>query len=117
MDHLIYGLFQGDLLKDEKILWTGQPDPRRFFTGADVFLIPFSLLWGGFAIFWEMLVMDNGDLFSMLFGIPFVVIGTEFLGWGRQVSTGAVIFYDIKDANTVYDLVHDVRYEKEPEEF
>lgn len=35
-------LFQEDLLKDEKILWTGQPETTVLFTGADVFLVPFS---------------------------------------------------------------------------
>ena len=51
-----YGLdlaqnFQPDLLREEKVVWAGQPDPRFRFSGGDIFLVPFSLLWAGFALF------------------------------------------------------------------
>ena len=46
-------VFQSELLQGEKILWVGQPDPSVHFAKADAFLIPFSILWGGFALFWE----------------------------------------------------------------
>jgi hypothetical protein len=73
----------------ERILWTGQPDPRRLFGPKDLFLVPFSLMWGGFAIFWEGLVLfgmasgsDGPPIFFVLWGIPFVLIGQYFI-WGR----------------------------------
>jgi len=44
---------QPKVLSGESILWTGQPDTRVVFHKEDLFLIPFSLLWGSFAIFWE----------------------------------------------------------------
>jgi hypothetical protein len=72
----------------ERILWTGQPDPRRLVSSKDYFLIPFSLLWGGFAIVWEggvLLTMagaNGAPIFFALWGIPFVVVGQFFI-WGR----------------------------------
>jgi hypothetical protein len=82
-------LFKPDLQKDEKILWSGQPEPQ-WFTAGDFFLIPFSLLWGGFAYSWEGSVLQiyltnpkaGGALFMVFWGIPFVVIGTYFM-FGR----------------------------------
>ena len=44
----------------EGLLWTGSPNPNRLFSGKDFFLIPFSLMWGGFAIFWEGSVLAFG---------------------------------------------------------
>jgi hypothetical protein len=90
-----YGLnlaqtFQPDLFSDEKVAWAGQPDARFRFSSGDVFLVPFSLLWGGFALFWEAGVLGvlggNGPaptLFA-LWGIPFVLVG-QYIIWGRFV--------------------------------
>ena len=82
--------FQSYLLSDERILWTGQPDPSRLVSSKDFFLIPFSLMWGGFAIVWEggvlLTMVGSGShgapIFFALWGIPFVVVGQYFV-WGR----------------------------------
>ena len=73
----------------ERILWTGQPDPRRLFGLKDLFLVPFSLMWAGFAIFWEGLVLfgmasssGGPPVFFVFWGIPFVLVGQYFI-WGR----------------------------------
>jgi hypothetical protein len=47
--HTARELFEGDLLRDEEILWYGKPDPQALFSRADFALIPFSILWAGFA--------------------------------------------------------------------
>jgi hypothetical protein len=89
--------FGPDLLPGERVLWTGQPDPSVLFSPADRFLVPFSLLWGGFSFFWEAMVIasllqgedrsgNGGSLWMFVFfGIPFVVIGFYFIV-GRFVA-------------------------------
>jgi hypothetical protein len=59
----------------EQIEWVGRPDPSKHFTRADVFLVPFTILWGGFAMVWESAAIFSGSPFFMVFGIPFVFVG------------------------------------------
>jgi len=41
------GSFSGQLLSGERIQWSGAPRQGWLFTGRDIFLIPFSLVWCG----------------------------------------------------------------------
>jgi hypothetical protein len=66
---------ENELMKGERLLWSGRPDPKRLFARSDAFVIPFSLLWGSFAIFWEISVIREGWSFGVIWGIPFVAIG------------------------------------------
>lgn len=91
----IQQLLQSDLLPDEKIVWSGQPVAKTF-TRADGFLVPFSVLWGGFAIFWEFgAVRAGAPGFFALFGIPFVLIGLYFI-------FGRFIYKNYKKKHTYY---------------
>lgn len=88
MSSLSTSTVERELRPDERLLWKGRPRGGIMFRGSDVFLIPFSLLWGGFVIFWEftalfMMPKNNpaGWLFP-LFGVPFVLAGL-YIVFGR----------------------------------
>lgn len=60
----------------EVLLWEGAPKPGIHFQRSDLFAIPFSLLWCGFAIFWEASVIAaGGPLLFKIWGVPFVLMG------------------------------------------
>jgi hypothetical protein len=85
-----------ELVAGEQLRWSGQPLAGVRFQAADVLLVPFSLLWGGFAIFWEAeAVLHGAPLLFQLWGIPFVCVGL-YLILGR-------FFYDAwRRSHTVY---------------
>lgn len=82
--------------KNEHLLWTGKPKSGIIFAPVDIILIPFSMLWCGFAIFWVVMVSQKNVLFG-LFGVPFVIIGLIFV-FGRFII-------DFKQRkNTIYGI-------------
>lgn len=79
---------QPELMSGESVIWADKPKVGVVFHKQDGLLIPFSLLWGGFAIFWEAGVSGwwglggRPSLFMIAWGIPFVLVG-QYLIWGR----------------------------------
>jgi hypothetical protein len=80
-----------ELDREERVLWSGMPRQGFALHGSDVFLIPFSIFWAGFAFVWEaiaifMLLQNPGqDPFMCIFpifGLPFVMVGVYLL-FGR----------------------------------
>lgn len=92
-------IFKNDLLEGEEILWSGQPE-NKIFSSSDMFLIPFSLFWGGFAILWETIAIVSGaPIFFCIFGIPFVLVGF-YLMFGRFITKM------IKNKHTYYAVTN-----------
>lgn len=98
-------VFRPYLLPGERVLWSGQPKQGLAFSRRDTFLIPFSLMWGGFAIFWNAGVWggfgsgEAAPFFFRLWGLPFLVIGL-YLILGRFFHDAEIrkgLFYAVTD--------------------
>jgi hypothetical protein len=75
--------FADRLLPNERVVWTGKPATGLRLSKRDIFLIPFSLLWCGFAVFWEWSVLKTpAPVFMAVWGGVFVLAGL-FVTVGR----------------------------------
>ena len=89
------------LTSGERILWADKPKPGLALQGGDIFAIPFSIFWTGFACFWMWGAYQSGaPIFFMLFGLPFVAIGMYML-------VGRFFFDAYQRARTVYGLTEE----------
>lgn len=93
--------FRPQLGTHERLVWAGRPKTGILFRPSDKFLIPFSLFFGGIAIFWETMAFVTGaPLFFKLWGLPFVIIGLYLM-------VGRFVLDAWKRANTVYGLTNE----------
>lgn len=93
-------LLRSELSMDERIVWSDIPKQGIMLRGPDAIMIPFSIMWCGFAIFWEIAVLTTeAPFFFKLWGIPFVLVGLHLV-FGR-------FFFDSKKrAGTIYGLTN-----------
>lgn len=76
MDYTDYSFATPLITAGEQILWKGVPGKGHLFLPSDLFMVPFSILWCGFAFFWEFGVISSGaPFFFALFGLPFIGVG------------------------------------------
>ena len=77
-----------ELSSGERVLWRGRPRGGLRLRSTDIYFIPFTLFWGGFAVFWEAMALfkvpknNAPGLLFQIFGIPFVLFGL-YLIFGR----------------------------------
>ena len=99
-DYIDNNIFRQYLTQDEYVVWSGKPERIRLFTLSDIFLVPFSIMWCGFAVFWEYQVIhSNAPRFLTLWGIPFIIVGI-YIVFGRFVTR----YITLK--NTVYAVTN-----------
>jgi len=99
----------------EKLLWSGMPAGGIRPGPQDAMLIPFSIAWTSFSVFWEIMVcrglsldlsvQSGGWLSWMLpiWGIPFILIGLYLL-FGRywvDAKRRENTFYGISDDRVI----------------
>jgi hypothetical protein len=76
-------LIRNRLLSGERIVWSGRPGQGLILSPRDTLLIPFSLVWCGFAVFWTVGASSMGaPSFFDLWGAMFICIGLYFV-FGR----------------------------------
>ncbi|MBQ8504062.1 MAG: hypothetical protein IJ491_07285 [Clostridia bacterium] len=75
------------LTQDERILWKGKPEKGQILHKQDIIMIPFSIFWLGFSVFWEIgALKSGGSLFFALWGLPFIAVGLYLL-IGRHIQS------------------------------
>ena len=93
-----------ELASGEKLAWTGQPRPGLRLRSSDVIMVPFSLMWAGFAFFWELsAIRSGGSAFFVLWGVPFVLMGV-YVTVGRFFADArqrARTYYGLTDQRVV----------------
>jgi hypothetical protein len=67
----------------EELIWAGRPKSGLALRSSDAIMIPFSIVWCGFSIFWVVMAYSmDAPIPFVLFGVPFVFIGL-YLVFGR----------------------------------
>src|SRR5690242_9223926 len=107
---------QAELAPGEKLVWLGQPRPRRSML-AGLPIVLFGIPWTAFAVFWVALAFGIGanakrrgaggippwlDLCFPLFGLPFIGIGLGMLSapyWIRRAA--AKTCYAVTDRRAI----------------
>jgi hypothetical protein len=90
--------FARELRSDERLLWYGQPATGLRLQPADALVIPFSILWAGFAVFWETgVIATDAPILFKLFGVPFVIAGA-------YITVGRFFFDAYRRSRIAYAL-------------
>lgn len=104
MNQTYENMLKDMLQKGESILWTDSPEPGLHLQRGDGFMIPFSILWCGFVLFWELSVLRAGVLPMAIFGLVFIAMGF-YLAIGRYIHAAycaSRTLYAVTDRRVIF---------------
>jgi hypothetical protein len=90
--------FTERLQPGERITWRGVPDQGRWFTDSDLWLVPISVVWVAFVVFW------NVQTWHLRNALPFHVFGGVFLVVGAYFLVGRLFVRRARNRRTGYAL-------------
>ncbi|MEA3041148.1 MAG: hypothetical protein QOC65_637 [Sphingomonadales bacterium] len=93
------------LLPGERLLWAGLPKQGLLLRSSDLYLVPFSLFFVGFALLWNQGVWEWGDT-PFLFAVAGValLLGAAYVSLGRFLVDAVVrakLLYAVTDRRIV----------------
>lgn len=98
-------VFQHELMHGENLLWTGKPDRLKLFTLADIFIIPFSILFMNIALHVEYALFSDlpENIYTLIYS---VTINTLFVLLGFYYTLGRYIYKFLLRKNTFYAVTN-----------
>jgi hypothetical protein len=84
----------------EELVWSGTPRRGFMLRGCDMFLIPFSIIWGGGVFLGAIFSFHNPDFLFKINGIVCIVFGLYLL-------IGRFVYDAVRREKTVYGLTKD----------
>jgi len=97
-------VIRSEMEPKEKLRWSGSPRSGLRLSCLDAYIVPCSLVYCGFGIFWEYQAFQGGtNLISVLLDLPILLSGVYFLvgrffvdAWQRRRT-----FYGLTDQRVV----------------
>ena len=93
-------LLRTQLAPDERLIWTGTPDPHVHFTRLDWYLVPFSVVWLGFVVTMISVTTSAASTTSA----PAVLFLGAFFLIGLYQLVGRFFFKAWRKRRTVYGI-------------
>lgn len=87
-----------DLLPGEKVRWSGLPRRLPVFNQADLLLVPFSMVWFGFSVYWTSSVVSNGA------PLMFIIFGSISVAIGLYICLGRLVLRWLRLRTTAYTV-------------
>lgn len=89
-------------LQGERLLWSGRPAQGLRLRRSDKILIPFSLIWLGFAVFMEYMAIHNDGDEGVVW--PLVIFGGVFILIGIHLVIGRFFVDAARRKSTIYGV-------------